>query len=94
MGDGKEFIMIPEEDTCLSTHHHHHHRLTDGCSTAGLGGHVSVGGGRHGVGLRYQAECGLLVVVVVVVHDSQVHGKDGCGGGRHLRGQCCSAHVH
>lgn len=43
-----------------------------------------------------QAEGGLLVVVVVVgvVHDAQVHGKDGCGGGGHLHGQRCRAHIH
>lgn len=45
------------------------------------------------MGLGNQAEGGLLVVVVVV-HYAQVHGKDGCGGGGHLHGQCCRAHVH
>lgn len=49
------------------------------------------------MGLGNQAEGGLLVVVMVVVgvvHYTQVHGEDGCGGGRHLHGQCCRAHVH
>lgn len=48
------------------------------------------------MGLRNQAEGGLLVVVVVVgmVYYTQVHGKNGCGGGGHLHGQCCRAHVH
>lgn len=43
-----------------------------------------------------QSEGGLLVVVVVMVHYAQVHGKDGCGCGCgwHLHGQCCRAHVH
>lgn len=47
------------------------------------------------------AEGGLLlllvvevVVVGVVVHYAQVHWKDGCGGGGHLHGLHCRAHVH
>lgn len=45
------------------------------------------------MGLRKQAEGGLLLVVVVVVY-TQVHGEDGCRCGGHLQGQCCCAHVH
>lgn len=54
------------------------------------------------MGLGAHAEGGLLVgvvvmmgvVMVVVVHDAQVHWQDGCGGGGHLHGQRCRAHVH
>lgn len=49
------------------------------------------------MGLRNQAEGGLLLVavaVVVVVVYTQVHGEDGCSCGGHLHGQCCCAHVH
>lgn len=47
------------------------------------------------VRLGKQAKGGLLLVMVVsMVHYTQVHGKDGCVGRRHLRGQCWRAHVH
>lgn len=45
------------------------------------------------MGLRNQAEGGLLLVVVVVVY-TQVHGEDGCSCRGHLHGQRCCAHVH
>lgn len=66
--------------------------LTDDRTTAGLGGcRASCGGRRRGVGLGNQSKGGL---VVVVVHNAQVHGKDCCGCGWHLHGQCCRAHVN
>lgn len=54
---------------------------------------TSCGGWWRGMGLGNQAEGGLLLVVVVVVY-TQVHGEDGCSCGGHLHGQCCCAHVH
>ncbi len=70
-------------------------RLTDDGPASWLRGRGRrCGGGRRRVGLGNQAEGELLVVVVGVVHYAQVHGKDGCGGGGHLHGQCCRAHVH
>lgn len=51
------------------------------------------GGWRRWMGLGNQAEGGLLLVVVVVVY-TQVHGEDGCSCRGHLHGQCCCAHVH
>lgn len=66
--------------------------LTDDRTTAGLGGcRASCGGRRRGVGLGNQSKGRL---VVVVVHNAQVHGKDCCGCGWHLHGQRCRAHVN
>lgn len=66
--------------------------LTDDRTTAGFGGcRASCGSRRCGVGLGNQSKGGL---VVVVVHNAQVHGKDCCGCGWHLHGQRCRAHVN
>lgn len=52
-------------------------------------------GRRRRVRLGNQAKGGLLLVKVVgMIHYTQVHGKDGCVGRRHLQGQCCCADVH
>lgn len=66
---------------------------TDDGAPGGLSGGCGHGG--HRVGWGDQSEGGLaVVVVVVVVHNAQVHGEDGCGCSGHLHGQRCRADVH